>query len=796
MGSKIAELLDADKIVSRADEGFEGVIKRAGETGERGEEAIRLLNRLGKALTEAGEKTAEFSGRAEAETLGLAFESAKREANFQKLAKEIGKYNDLIQNTKLDAVNSKISGLPDAAAREALSKDEAFIDAFINSEGRGTNINFTELNKSNLFGDLNGNKFVEELNKPESGLGQLIGKEDAAERVEEYNAKRAAKEYENIVGNPKSNEFLKEVFVDSKNKYGELYKNDEFISSLEKTSKMNPTELEDFITKCKMLSDESEIESFSKKINEGKSFKEAFEAVERERGWRGWGDSLTKRLTKRNVLGVGGVLGGVFITGLAFKKAGESDNRDCNINGSEDPKICKQCCDGKSGKFKEGALDNATKNPILRGIKSIFTDVPKPKAKTDFLPKGAASPIDCSVCDSGPKGEEGSQCAFLMNVIKTVDPPEPLLNDQNKYVFDYSNLGYHIDGEFNNWPKNCNVRENGEEGDTDNKNCWMDKEFKTFTGEWNGGPSPPEYKYPDDKNYRWSSGFKKYNSCGSCLGDWDGITDITWMSNMAKCNISNGINKVINWLTCVGNWLIIFLICCCVVYCIWDIYNLFSGKKTIIYISLLPIIIAFFIFSFAILSISWNFLNGKTDCSKLTTEELQNRLTDVIEGKYYSLDIINFIINLITNPLYVIVIEIVWTLLAFYILGGTKKVSKDPLANKYNWEPPPMVQEGGSRKNKAFDVIKNINRYTKGLIILSLIVAILITYFYKKNKENTIKKQYLNEIKKERSSRIENIKQMREKEKRDKEERAKQEAKQEANQGPFKPNNVFGGQFI
>ena len=104
-------------------------------------------------------------------------------------------------------------------------------------------------------------------------------------------------------------------------------------------------------------------------------------------------------------------------------------------------------------------------------------------------------------------------------------------------------------------------------------------------------------------------------------------------------------------------------------------------------------------------------------------------------------------------------------------------------------------QGGGSRKNKAFDV-KNINRYTKGLIILSLIVAILIIYFYKKNKENTIKKQYLNEIKKERSSRIENIKQMRAKEKRDKEERAKQEAKQEANQGPFVSNNIFGGQFI
>jgi len=226
--------------------------------------------------------------------------------------------------------------------------------------------------------------------------------------------------------------------------------------------------------------------------------------------------------------------------------------------------------------------------------------------------------------------------------------------------------------------------------------------------------------------------------------------------------------------------------------CIWYASKLFSKVKSTKYITFFPVITSFFIFSFAILYVSWDLLDGKTDCYDLTIEELQNRLTKIIDGKYYSLDIINFL----TNPLYIIVIQIVWV----FIYWGIRKehMSDDP---KHNWElgmdTREMVQEGGSRKNKAFDVIKNINRYTKVLIILSLIVAISITYFYKKNKENTIKKQYLNEIKKERSSRIENIKQMREKEKRDKEKRDKEErAKQEANQGPFISNNIFGGQFI
>lgn len=787
MGSKIAEFLEADKIVSREEEGFQGVIKRAKEGGRAAEEAIGLLNDFGKALTKAGEQTATFAANEEVKELGRAFQSANDTSRVEALTTRIEEYNELIRSKKLEAVESKISDL-DATAKEALSNDKAFIDAFIDSGGKGTQVEFSTLNSSNLFGELTDGKLVEELNNPESGLGQFIGKEDAAERIGEYNAKKTTDKIKTIEGNPKSNEFLKEVFVDSKNKYGKLYKNDTFISSLEKTSKMNPTELEDFITKCKMLRGESEIESFSKKINNSKSIDEAFKAVERERG--GWG--LAKSIGK-GMVKAGTVLGVVALMGASLKVAGESDNRDCNINGSIDPKICNQCCDGVSGKFKDDALNNAPGNPIWRGMKSIFTDVPKPTAKTNFQPDASAIPIDCSVCDSGPKGGEGSQCAFLMNVIKTINPPEPLLNEQDKYVFDYSNVGYNIDREFNNWPKNCNLRKNGEEGDTDNKNCWMNKEFETFTGKWHGEPAPPEYKYPDDITYRWSSGFRKYDSCGSCLGSPDGITDVTWMSNTAKCNISNWINKVINWLTYVGNWLIILFFVIFVVLCIIYILKLFSKEKSTKYITFFPVITSFFIFSFAILSISWNLLSGKTDSSKVTTEELLNRMKDVIDGKYYSLDIIHFL----TNPLYIIVIQIVWV----FIYWSIRKEPKDSLGEKYDWKPPPMdaremVQGGGSRKNKAFDVIKNINRYTKGLIILSLIVAISITYFYKKNKENTIKKQYLNEIKKERSSRIENIKQMREKNKRDNEKRAKQEAKQEANQGPFISNNVFGGQFI
>ena len=149
--NKIAELLEADRLVSKGDEGLKDVIKRASETGERAEEAIGLLNKFGKALTEAGEKTAIFSGNEKVEELGRAFQSANDASKFKALAIKIEEYTNLIEKTKIEAVDSKISGITEVTAREALSNNEAFIDAFINSGGEGSKVEFSILNDSKLF---------------------------------------------------------------------------------------------------------------------------------------------------------------------------------------------------------------------------------------------------------------------------------------------------------------------------------------------------------------------------------------------------------------------------------------------------------------------------------------------------------------------------------------------------------------------------------------------------------------------------------------------------------------------
>ena len=91
------------------------------------------------------------------------------------------------------------------------------------------------------------------------------------------------------------------------------------------------------------------------------------------------------------------------------------------------------------------------------------------------------------------------------------------------------------------------------------------------------------------------------------------------------------------------------------------------------------------------------------------------------------------------------------------------------------------------KQKKKSKKLNKLNIYNKWLIIILVILAIIITYFYKKNKSDLRRKNYLQEIKKERSSRIKKL----------------EEKVQEKVQDIPKENNllydssiVYGGRFV
>ena len=743
MGSKIAELLEADKIVSRGEEGFQGVITRAAEGGGRGAEAIRLLNQFGRALTEVGKRTAEFAGESRVEDLGKAFERADDAAQVEALASKIEEYRSLISSKKLEAVESKISGL-DVTAIEELSNNEAFIDAFIDSGGKETQVEFSTLNSSNLFGDLNGEGFAKELNKPESGLGQFIGKEDAAERITEFKNK-----YPNgIDGETKYDKTIKDIFIDKNGKYGDAYKDNKIMNKLKEFTET--AERDKLASTMENITNKEEMDQFLKRIGKGDKIEDAARYAKENKKWPKYLKNLVGRNKKISALIGGVILGG----GLAGLYELYKDDPKCDKSKAHCKDNCCEVGDALVGDFKDGA----------------------------------ANSDDCEDCKIN-NSDVGGVCANRRKFIENEQPPSPIKDDDDNFSFTYDTL------DIEKWPKDCKQENENQ--------CWMDKNFQIYKG----ALTDTNYKYPTDKNknWRWPSYALKLKDCKSCMGEIKNYTDMANIYSHIDCESSNFIDDIIStilgWITCGEKvfWGIISFIGL-----MFLLGLVKSAGKILLY--LLPFLLWFGYTLYCIIPIIYNFsdiFNGK--CTDEPVEDNDKKtLTQTLEGILDGSDDRGEKISKGRGGL-VFSYAFFWPMIVVQIcifigLFRSKKTDgKKPNEDNIEQVMDPIaseIQGGGSRENKAFDVIKNINRYTKGLIILSLIVAILITYFYKKNKGNTIKKQYLNEIKKERSSRIENIKQMREKEKRDKEERDKQEAKQEANQGPFVSNNIFGGQFI
>ena len=746
MGSKLVDLLEADRIVSKEEKGLEGVIKRASETGKRAEEAIGILNKFGKALTEAWGKTATFAGNAKVEELGRAFQSANDASRFEALASKIEEYNGLISSKKMDAVNSKITGLTDPAARQALSNNKAFIDAFINSGGKETQVEFSTLNDSKLFGDLNGAKFAEELNKPESGLGQLIGKEDAAKRIKEFDKRYP----EGISGETEYEKRIRDIYTDKNGKYGDVYKNKKVMDKIQ-LNILDESERLKLSRAMDNISELSEMELFLKRIGEGDKIEDAARYARKNKTWLDSFKNLVKRNPKKSavtgtLLALGG-LGGLSYAIFAGDPKCDKSKAYCKDN----------CCGGGD-------------------------------ALVEDFKEGAANSDDCEDCKIN-NSDVGGVCANRRKFIENEQPPSPIKDDDDNFSFTYDTL------DIEKWPKDCKKR------DSNNENqCWMDKNFQPYSGDL----TDTNYKYPIDEKWRWPSDALKLKDCKSCMGEIKHYYDMAEVYSHIDCESSNfiddTISTILGWMTCSKKILFWGIISFIGLMFLFGLVK--STGKILIYLS--PFLLWSGYTLYCIIPIIYNFyhiFDGKCTDEPVENEDketLIEKLKGILDGSDDDGEkISNGRSGLVISYIFfwpMIVLQII------FIYLGVRKKPTDPLGDKYNWkqgmDTREMVQEvqevqgGGSRKNKAFDV-KNINRYTKGLIILSLIVAILITYFYKKNKENTIKKQYLNEIKKERSSRIENIKQMREKEN-----RAKQEAKQEANQGSFKTNIVFGGQFI
>jgi len=99
---------------------------------------------------------------------------------------------------------------------------------------------------------------------------------------------------------------------------------------------------------------------------------------------------------------------------------------------------------------------------------------------------------------------------------------------------------------------------------------------------------------------------------------------------------------------------------------------------------------------------------------------------------------------------------------------------------------------GGLPKKSKGKKGKKLNRYNKWLIIILLIFAILISYFYNKNISTIQKKNYLQELKKERSSRIKNL----EKEIENNNQNNIQEMQGVQEIQETQPLIVFGGRFL
>lgn len=759
MGSKIAEFLEADRLVSKGDEGLKGVVERAGKAGERGAEAIGLLEKLGGYMKKLGE-TAGFSAQAEAENLGRVFESATREKNFERLATEIENYNNLINSTKLEAVESKISGLTDVTAREALSNNEAFMDSFINSGGEGSKIELSTLNSSNLFGDLNGEGFAKELNKPESGLGQLIGKEDAAERIKEFKERYP----DGVGGNTRyETEYekrIRDIYTDRGGKYGNLYNDENVMNKL----KINDSaERELLANTMGGINDLDEMELFLKRIGKGDKIEDAAKYARENKTWLDSFKNLVKRNPKKSIL-VGTVLTGATLVISSYEYF--KDDPKCDKSKAHCKKNCCGDEDSLVGDFKEGA---------------------DPKSETCK---------DCVINNS----DVGGVCANRRKFIENEQPPSPIKDEGISY-FTYDTL------DIKKWPEDCQQRINN----NNEKECWMDKNFQTYKGDL----TDTNYKYPTNENkiWRWPSHALKLKDCKSCMGEIKHY-DVANVYSYYNCESSNLIddiiNKILGWMTCSKKILFWVLL---IIGVLLLLVGFLKGLKSLggrILLYLLPFLLWSGYTLYCIIPIIYNMYNifkGKCTDEPVENEDKKNlieKIKGILDGSDDDGEKISkgrggLVISYVFFWPMIVVQICIFAYLLYRWLWPKKTDGKKPNEDEIEHVANPYAdedQQGGSRENKAFDV-KNINRCTKGLIILSLIVAILITYFYKKNKENTIKKQYLNEIKKERSSRIENIKQMREKEKRDKEKRAEEErAKLEANQGSFISNNIFGGQFI
>ena len=87
-------------------------------------------------------------------------------------------------------------------------------------------------------------------------------------------------------------------------------------------------------------------------------------------------------------------------------------------------------------------------------------------------------------------------------------------------------------------------------------------------------------------------------------------------------------------------------------------------------------------------------------------------------------------------------------------------------------------QRGGKRNILPKNILsKTLNKFNKWLIIFLLVLAILINYFYNSNRSTMHKKNYIQEMKKERS-------------------RNNIQVKEESKNLSYEPSIVFGGQFI
>jgi hypothetical protein len=370
-----------------------------------------------------------------------------------------------------------------------------------------------------------------------------------------------------------------------------------------------------------------------------------------------------------------------------------------------------------------------------------------------------SSPIcKCTETDAFTKGRS---CANWIDNYK--DKPADITKDSDgNGQIDYQSFG----SKYKNWPHQCN--------ETEHYKCWDNPPPSSAPSEDSYAAAGKVNQIPDSLSKRWPTGMAKIldgvSDCGGCIKALsDGDSDASNIFAEGSCETQRITQKVQNSVTD-------FFETICG-YGIWGALlgaGVFVGLRVVMLVKKMSWGVSDVPFDFIMSSIIWYsvryaYLLGISETDninkcRINLVKLEDQETKFIIDDFFK---------------------------AYLIVGGIISfICIAILVNRRN--PEHVVQGGGSldiknQKSKGKSKEKfniKLNKYNKWLIIILLLFAMIITHYYKKNRNNIENQQYLQQMKdKQNLQHLQHLQQM-------KENRSSKEIKQ------AQPISVFGGQYL